>query len=108
MSTYFIGDTQRTYDETEAFVHHANGRDDIDFVIHGGDYTEFGMTKEFAWAVERLNQLRVPYAGLIGNHDILGNGHEVYAELFGVHGLKRVTEPPQSSNPAGYAARCRS
>ena len=42
MSTYFIGDTQRTYDETEAFVHHANGRDDIDFVIHGGDYTEFG------------------------------------------------------------------
>ena len=51
--------------------------------IHGGDYTEFGMTKEFEWAVERLNQLRVPYAGLIGNHDILGNGHEVYAELFG-------------------------
>ena len=77
MSTYFIGDTQRTYDETEAFVYHANGRDDIDFVIHGGDYTEFGMTKEFGWAVERLNQLRVPYAGLIGNHDTLGNGHEV-------------------------------
>ena len=41
------------------------------------------MTKEFEWAVERLNQLRVPYVGLIGNHDILGNGHEFYAELFG-------------------------
>lgn len=41
------------------------------------------MTKEFEWAVERLNQLRVPYVGLIGNHDILGNGHEVYTELFG-------------------------
>ena len=50
MSTYFIGDTQRTYDETEAFVRHANGRDDIDFVIHGGNYTEFGMTKERATA----------------------------------------------------------
>ena len=55
-------------------MRHANGRDDIDFVIHGGDYTEFGVTKEFEWAVERLNQLRVPYVGLIGNHDILGNG----------------------------------
>ena len=79
----FIGDTQRAYDEMEAFVSQANGRNDIDFVIHGGDYTEFGMTKEFEWAVERLNKLRVPYVGLIGNHDILGNGHEVYAELFG-------------------------
>lgn len=79
----FIGDTQRAYDETEAFVKQANERDDIDFVIHGGDYTEFGMTKEFEWAVERLNQLCVPYVGLIGNHDILGNGDEVFAELFG-------------------------
>lgn len=39
-----IGDTQRSYDETEDFVKHINTKkDSIDFIIHGGDYTEFGM-----------------------------------------------------------------
>ena len=41
------GDTQRNYDETEDFVKHINAQKDyIDFIIHGGDYTEFGMKKE--------------------------------------------------------------
>ena len=43
----FISDSQRWYDELEAFVKHANTRDDIDFVIHGGDVADFGLTKEF-------------------------------------------------------------
>ena len=39
-----MGDTQRSYDETEDFVKHINTKkDSIDFIIHGGDYTEFGM-----------------------------------------------------------------
>lgn len=32
-----MGDSQRWYDETEDFVKEVNKRDDIDFVIHGGD-----------------------------------------------------------------------
>ena len=41
-----MGDTQRSYDETEDFVKHINTKkDSIDFIIHGGDYTEFGMKK---------------------------------------------------------------
>ena len=32
-----MGDSQRWYDETDDFVSHLNKRDDIDFVIHGGD-----------------------------------------------------------------------
>ena len=79
-----IGDTQRNYDETEDFVKHINTKSDsINFIIHGGDYTEFGTTKEFEWAVQILNKLTIPYVGLIGNHDLLGNGEEVYQELFG-------------------------
>ena len=43
-----MGDTQRSYDETEDFVKHINTKkDSIDFIIHGGDYTEFGMKKEY-------------------------------------------------------------
>ena len=44
-----MGDSQRWYDETEAFVKALNNRDDVDFVIHGGDISDFGLTKEFLW-----------------------------------------------------------
>ena len=42
-----MGDSQRWYDETEQFVKHINRRNDIDFVIHGGDVSDFGITNEF-------------------------------------------------------------
>ena len=42
-----MGDSQRWYDETDDFVSHLNKRDDIDFVIHGGDVSDFGVTDEF-------------------------------------------------------------
>lgn len=78
-----VGDTQRWYDETEMFVNHINGRDDIDFVIHGGDVSDFGLKKEMEWVVDIMSKLKVPYVTLIGNHDILGNGLSVYRTIFG-------------------------
>lgn len=77
------GDTQRSYDETDDFVNSINKQDSIDFIIHGGDYSEFGMKKEFEWAVSILSKLKIPYVGLIGNHDIIGNGDNVYGKIFG-------------------------
>ncbi len=80
----FFGDTQRSYDETEDFVKHINQqKESIDFLIHGGDYTEFGTTEEYDWTARYLSELEIPYVGLIGNHDILGNGESVFQELFG-------------------------
>ena len=78
-----MGDTQVSYDETEDFVTHVNQLEGIDFVIHGGDYTEYGLTREFEWNDAILSELEIPYVGLIGNHDILANGEEVYKEMFG-------------------------
>lgn len=78
-----MGDSQRWYDETEDFVKHINARTDIDFVIHGGDMSDFGMTREFEWMRDIMNGLKVPYVALIGNHDVLGNGAEVYHRIFG-------------------------
>ncbi len=78
-----MGDSQRWYDETEAFVKHLNKRTDIDFVIHGGDLSDFGVTKEFIWMRDIMNGLNVPYVALIGNHDCLGNGEEIYEKIFG-------------------------
>ncbi|MFR9166354.1 MAG: metallophosphoesterase family protein [Dysgonomonas sp.] len=78
-----IGDTQRWYDETEDFVKAANKRDDIDFVIHGGDLSDFGLTKEFVWMRDVMNGLRVPYVALLGNHDCLANGEQIFRKVFG-------------------------
>lgn len=78
-----MGDSQRWYDETEDFVKEVNKRDDIDFVIHGGDMSDFGLTKEFLWQRDIMNGLKVPYVVLIGNHDCLGTGAETYQAVFG-------------------------
>lgn len=78
-----ISDTQRWYDETEDEVQSINQRNDIDFVIHCGDISDFGVTKEFMWQRDILNGLDVPYVVLLGNHDCLGDGEEVFYTIFG-------------------------
>ena len=78
-----MGDSQRWYDETLDFVGEINKRDDIDFVIHGGDMSDFGVTDEFLWQRDIMNKLHVPYVALIGNHDCLGTGEETYRAVFG-------------------------
>ena len=78
-----ISDTQRWYDETEKAVEALNARDDIDFVLHGGDLSDFGLKKEFMWQRDILNRLRVPYVCLLGNHDCQGTGEAVFEKIFG-------------------------
>ncbi len=79
----FISDTQRWYDETGDFVKAVNRRGDVDFVIHGGDLSDFGASKEFTLQRDILLKLQMPFVALLGNHDCLGTGEEVYAEIFG-------------------------
>lgn len=78
-----MGDSQRWYDETESFVKSANKQKGIDFVIHGGDLSDFGMTREFEWQRDILNKLKVPYVALLGNHDCLANGEQIFRRIFG-------------------------
>lgn len=78
-----MGDSQRWYDETEDFVNAINKRNDIDFVIHGGDMSDFGVTNEFLWQRDVMNRLNVPFVTIIGNHDCLGTGKEAYKAIFG-------------------------
>jgi hypothetical protein len=78
-----MGDSQRWYDETEDFVDAVNARTDVDFVIHGGDISDFGVTNEFLWQRDIMNRLNVPYVALIGNHDCIGTGEETYEIVFG-------------------------
>ncbi|RSK37566.1 metallophosphoesterase family protein [Hymenobacter metallilatus] len=79
----FVGDTQRFYDETEEFVASVNQQRSIDFVLIGGDISDFGLTREFRWVHQRLRLLDAPYLTVIGNHDLVGNGRAVYREVYG-------------------------
>lgn len=79
-----ISDTQRWYDETREAVGSINTRGDIDFVIHCGDLTDFGATKEFVWMRDELQRLHPPYVCLLGNHDCLGTGGDVFRRMYGL------------------------
>lgn len=78
-----ISDTQRWYDETQAAVRSINADPTIDFVVHCGDISDFGVTKEFMWMRDILQNLHVPYVCLIGNHDCLGTGEATFCRVFG-------------------------
>ena len=78
-----ISDTQRWYNSTEDVVKALNARGDIDLVIHGGDQSDFGVTKEFIWMRDIFNKFQMPYVCLLGNHDCLGTGEDAYRAIYG-------------------------
>ena len=78
-----FSDTQRWYDETKDAVRALNRRTDLDFVIHAGDMTDFGLRAEFERQRDLFEQLEAPYVALIGNHDCLGTGRTVFGKIFG-------------------------
>ncbi len=79
----FVGDSQRFYDNLGAFVKKANSISEIDFTLLVGDVSDFGLLQEFEWVHEDLSKLNKPYLGIIGNHDILANGENVFINMFG-------------------------
>lgn len=79
----FISDTQRHYDETDDAVKSINEQGNIDFVLHGGDLTDFGVTDEFEWMRDCLQKLEMPWLTVLGNHDFLGHGEHIYYDIFG-------------------------
>lgn len=79
----FISDTHGWYSDTEDMVADINSRAVADFVVHLGDLTDNGTTKEYKWQREVLSELTVPYVALLGNHDCLGTGEEAYGLVYG-------------------------
>lgn len=84
-SFLIISDTQIAYDELQDFVKYANEipDDSIAFVLHGGDFTDYGASFEYNFYYDEIRKLKFPIVGTIGNHDILGNGRYIYRKLFG-------------------------
>jgi 3',5'-cyclic-AMP phosphodiesterase len=77
-----MGDSQRFYDDLEDFVKSAN-RQHADFVFLNGDITDFGLKDEYEWIHDIMKRLTIPYVAVIGNHDLSGNGEEIYEKMYG-------------------------
>ena len=78
----FISDTHLWHSDAREEVADVNRRN-VDFVVHCGDLTDTGTTKEFEWSRDILNGLYVPYIALVGNHDFLGTGDQTYSVMYG-------------------------
>lgn len=92
-----LADTHYHFEELEEALAHINARNDIAFIMVAGDISENGLQKEFELFYETMASSRLPYVTVIGNHDYLSNGAEVYTQLFGplnysftYHGVKFV------------------
>jgi Icc protein len=79
----FISDSQRFYEEAEAFVASVNRQPGVAFVAIGGDISDFGLVREMRWVHDRLRHLHVPYLTVVGNHDLVANGRQAYQNVYG-------------------------
>ena len=57
-------------------------REDVAFVLVLGDITDFGLAAEFEWVCKALSALDVPRFYVIGNHDSISFGKEIFRENF--------------------------
>ncbi|WP_342375084.1 metallophosphoesterase [Myxococcus stipitatus] len=60
---------------------------DVDFVIQVGDLTEFSSAQEYGRVASLLNDAPVPALAVIGNHDLLGTGRQLFHHHFGAADL---------------------
>ena len=79
----FVSDSHGWFSDLRKAVTDINKRTDIDFVVHAGDLTDCGTTREFERTRDIMNDLKVPYVAMIGNHDFLGTGNQIYEAMFG-------------------------
>ncbi len=79
----FITDVHYFYDDLKTVIDDINNREDILFVIFGGDIADQALLKEYDIFHEIMTSLKKPYFTVIGNHDYNSNGAFIYKQMFG-------------------------
>jgi predicted phosphodiesterase len=58
-------------------------RDDLAFSVLSGDLTDRSLRREFEWIAEIILGFRRPILTVVGNHDGLVYGDDIYQKMFG-------------------------
>lgn len=75
------------YEILEQVISYINEQRDIDFVIHLGNFTLNGQSKEYEHYCELIDKLNIPILTLLGENEYLTNGSDIYELVFGQSNL---------------------
>lgn len=78
-----LADSHSEYDVLAAAVERINADSSIKLAVMAGDFTQYGLLKEYEWFKKAFSRLNPPYVTVIGNHDALANGPAIYRRMFG-------------------------
>ncbi len=79
-----ITDSHTDYTDLGDVLNDIDQKADVLFVIHAGDFTDGGWLGEYRGTYQVMSGLTIPYLTVIGNHDELTRGREIYRKMFGV------------------------
>jgi Icc protein len=79
----FLSDVHYYYDELKTVIDDINKREDIIFIVFGGDIADQALLKEYEVFYDIMKTLKKPYLTVIGNHDYNANGGFIYKSMFG-------------------------
>ncbi|GAA4835910.1 metallophosphoesterase family protein [Algivirga pacifica] len=83
ISFALFSDTHMSFNKLDKAIQIVNANPDIRFIIHAGDIADNGILREYILFHNTMKGLSAPYFTVIGNHDYLLNGEDIYTQMFG-------------------------
>lgn len=78
-----FSDSHQNYKELDKIIVQINKTENLDFVVNLGDFTNSGYNLEYDQFLDSYVLLRNPAFSVIGNHDSIGAGVELFKRVFG-------------------------
>ena len=78
-----ISDPQQYPGTFEDLIKHVNTLPEVDFILLTGDLADTGVKAEYEWVCKVMEKAKQPIFAVIGNHDALAFGKEIWAKVFG-------------------------
>jgi predicted phosphodiesterase len=77
------GDPQAVVGHFRRVIDIVNRRSDVEFLTVLGDITDHGLKSEWVWIGDSIEKSNKPVLTVVGNHDGLNNGQDIYNRMFG-------------------------
>jgi len=88
LDSYSIGltaDSQRYPERLRDALKELKSDQKVKFIVILGDLTELGLSMEFNWICKIIKEIDKPIFTVIGNHDGLSFGKQLWSKIFGLY-----------------------